>query len=454
MHPLIRLASIIVGIKGLAAARAASGDLDTTFGPLLTGYSIRAFDLGGNNADTGQVLLTQSNGYIVLVGRATDGVSSGRIALTRLGPGGLVDSSFGSAGSASFSLVSGTYSAAIPYVNSAALDSLGRIIVVGDTANDDCSYVARFTNNGSIDASFGAGGVQVACPSSGHYIRFMDVAVDSTDRPVIGGTYAELSGDFVSSSMYLAARLTSAGVPDPTFNNGAMYAQSIGLTTSSKDRAGAIALDRSGRIYLGGGAETASNRDDLVILRLTPSGIADTTCGASGHADVGAVANSGFVATGLVFRDAHHLSLVGTWFDEADPSQSGIAYSEMDADTCAPGSTGLTIPATTAMAGRVVAASDGAVYVSYSQAQSNSPGSLWYAGILALFDPLPWSDAFTGINSGQSTYGTGIGLASGKPLQLMLDQVNGQDYDFAAARFQNDRIFYANFDRDGAKATP
>ena len=35
-----------------------------------------------------------------------------------------------------------------------------------------------------------------------------------------------------------------------------------------------------------------------------------------------------------------------------------------------------------------------------------------------------------------------------------LAQYSGEDYDFAVARFQNDRIFYANFDRDGAKATP
>ena len=101
-----------------------------------------------------------------------------------------------------------------------------------------------------------------------------------------------------------------------------------------------------------------------------------------------------------------------------------------------------------------MAASDGTVYLSYSQRFSNEAGSAWYAGIFALYAPLPWSDSFSGIYSGKSTFGTGIALAGGKPLQARQAQYDGDDYDFAVARFQNDRIFYANHERDGAKASP
>ncbi|GAA0720786.1 hypothetical protein [Dokdonella soli] len=454
MNIFIRISLLVFAAIGADGALAASGDLDTTFGPVLNGYATYAFDLGGNKADTSQVVLTQANGNIVLVGRAIDSATSGRIALVRLQPTGVVDSTFGSGGSATFSLVSGSYTAAIPYVNAAALDTQGRILVAGDTANDQCSYVARFTANGVIDGSFATGGVYVACPSSGHYIRFMDVAVDSSDRPVLAGTYATLSGDFVASSQYLALRLTAAGQSDPTFNGGAIYTQSIGLVVGGKDHAGAVMLDRAGRIYLGGGAQTASNDDAEVVLRLTAAGAPDTTCTSSGWVDLGATADSGFVATSVVQRDAHHVVLVGTWYAQSGPAQNGIAYADMDADTCAAGVSGITVPATTATAGRAIAASDGAVYISYSQLTSNVAGAPWYAGILALYDALPWNDSFTGIYSNQSTYGTGITLVGGKPLQAMLAQYSGEDYDFAVARFQNDRIFYANFERDGAKSTP
>lgn len=433
---------------------AASGDLDTTFGPSLSGYATVPFDLGGNNADITQSVLQQSGGRIVLVGRAVDGPASARLALTRLQSNGVIDASFGSNGRTSWPLSSGSYSAAIPYVNAAALDSAGRILVAGDTANDNCSYVARFTADGAIDSGFGTGGAYVSCPPSGHYTRFSDIAVDAVGRVVVAGTYALLNGDLVTSSSYLALRLTAAGQPDATFNGGAMYTQSIGQVANSKDHAGAVMLDRAGRIYLGGGAQTASNSDAEVVLRLTAAGAPDTTCAPSGWVILGSPANSGFFATSVLQRDAHHVVLVGTWYAQSGPAQDGIAYAEMDADMCTAGVSSITIPATSAMAGRAVAASDGAVYISYSQLTSNVAGAPWYAGILALYDTLPWGDYFSGIYPNQSTYGVGIALAGGMPLQAIQAQYSGNDYDFAVARFQNDRIFYANFDRDGAKTTP
>jgi len=453
MRMFIRVALIFVA-SGAAAAHAGSGDLDNTFGLFGAGYATYAFDLGGNKADTSQAVLVQPGGTIVLAGRTIDSASSARIALARLTADGLIDTSFGSNGSATLALVSGPYHAAYPYVNSAALDAQGRIVVVGNTADDDCSYTARFTANGAPDAAFGSGGVFAICPSSGRYLRFMDVTVDAAGRPVIAGTYGVLNGDLVTESRYLAARLTTAGALDPSFNGGAMYTQSIGLTANSKDHAATVALDHAGRIYIGGGAETGSNRDDLVVLRLTAAGVADASCGGSGWANIGGSAGEGFVATGMVFRDAHHLVLAGTSFDLNDSSKTGILHAELDTDTCAQVWISSVIPATASAAGRAVAASDGTVYLSYSQRFSNQPGSAWYAGILTLYAPLPWSDSFTGIYANKSTYGTGIALVGGKPLQAMQAQYDGEDYDFAVARFQNDRIFYASQERDGVKPSP
>jgi uncharacterized delta-60 repeat protein len=453
MRMSIRLALLLVA-SGAAAAHADSGDLDTAFGLFGAGYATHAFDLGGNKADTSQAVLVQPGGGIVLVGRVIDSASSGRIALARFTADGLLDGSFGSSGSTTLALASGPYSAAYPYVNSAALDAQGRIVVVGDTADDDCSYAARFTANGAPDASFGIGGVFAICPSSGRYLRFMDVTIDTAGRPVIAGTYGVLNGDLVTESLYLAARLTTAGALDPSFNGGAMYTKSIGLTANSKDHAATVALDHAGRIYIGGGAETGSNRDDLVVVRLTAAGVADSSCSGRGWADIGGSVGEGFVATGMVFRDAHHLVLAGTSFDLSDSSKTGITHAEMDADTCSQVWISSVIPATVSTAGRAVAASDGTVYLSYSQRFSNQAGSAWYAGILALYAPLAWNDSFTGIYAGKSTYGTGMALVGGKPLQAMQAQYDGEDYDFAVARFQNDRIFYANQERDGVKASP
>jgi len=450
------LASLVLAIA-LPAAHAANGDLDSTF-YFGFGYQTYAFDLGngGNDADYTRAALVQGNGDIVLVGRSISGANSAVIALARLLGDGSPDSSFNNnAGNTTVSLVSGLYSSANPYVNAAALDGQGRILVTGDTATDDCSYIARFSANGVLDTGFGTGGAYVACPTTGHYIRFLDIAVDTSDRPVVAGTYATLNGDFVSSSQLLALRLTSSGQSDASFNGGNLFTKSIGYVANSKDRAGAVAFDGSGRIYLGGSAQAATY-DSEIVMRLTTAGVADPGCGSGGVVNVGATANSDFFPTAIVLRDAHHVFLAGTYTDRSNVTSSGIAYAQMDADTCAPGSGGVTIPASgSATAARAAAASDGAVYLSYSQLTSSQAGSPWRSDVLAFYDTLPYNGQLYGIYTAQnqSSYGEGIAIMNGRPLQALQQQNNGADYDYAVARFENDRIFYGNQERDGAKAT-
>jgi uncharacterized delta-60 repeat protein len=434
--------------------RADNGQLDTSFHSPF-GYSTYAFDLGngGNNADYTQAALVQSSGNIVLVGRSISGATSDVIALTGLLPDGSIDPSFGTGGATTFPLTSGSYSSAEPYVTSAALDTQGRILVAGDTATDSCSYIARFTAKGLVDSSFGTGGVYVACPPSGFNIRFWDIVVDSSNRPVVAGVYATLNGDFTASSDLLAFRLTSAGLPDASFNGGSFFMRSVGYVANSKDRAGAVALDSAGRIYLGGSAQQSTN-DAEIVMRLTGAGIADSGCGSAGVVNLGAVANAGFFPTAVLLRDGHHVFLAGTSTDNSNVTMTSIAFAEMDADTCAPGSSGISIPASgSATAGRAVAASDGAVYLSYSQLTSTQAGSPWLSAIQAFYDTLPFNGSLFGIYANQNSYGQGIALVGGRALQALEQQYSGTDYDFAVARFQNDRIFYGNFDRDGAKAT-
>ena len=440
----------------LPSVHAANGNLDSTFN-FGVGYQTFFYDLGngGNNADYTRAALVQHNGDIVLVGRSISGATSAVISLARLLPDGSIDTSFnGGTGRTTFALNSGLYHSDDPYVEAAARDSQDRILVAGDTATDDCSYVARFLANGAIDASFGTGGVYVACPTSGHYIRYLDIGVDTSDRPVVAGAYANLSGDFVTSSALLALRLTTSGAPDPGFNGGSMFTKSIGYVMNSKDRAGAVAFDGSGRIYLGASAQGASY-DSEIIMRLTSAGAADTSCGAAGVANIGAAANSDFFPTAIVLRDAHHVFLAGTYTDRSDAS-TGLSFAEMDADTCAPGSSGVTAPASrAATAARAAAASDGAVYLSFSQLTSTARGSPWRSDVIAFYDTLPYTGQFFGVytDNNQSSYGEGIAIVSGRPLQALQQQYNGADYDYAVARFENDRIFYGNLERKGAKAT-
>lgn len=447
----IVLAAASAALSGSAVA-VASGGLDTTFNAPF-GYDLQPFNLGGNDADYITAALPQADGKIVMAGYAISGANASKIALKRLLANGNYDPGFnGGTGYAAVAIASGSYTSDFPYVYAAALDAQGRILVAGATATDFCSYVARFTANGALDTAFGSGGFYVDCPAAGHGVTYWDLAVDAANRPVVVGRWSDTSGDFTVRSSVIVRRLTAAGQPDATFNGGSAYLRSIGDVADSHDAGGAVAFDASGRIYVGATAQ-GSSQDSVIVLRLSANGTADASCGSNGAVHVGAEAGSDFFPSAIVLRDAHHVFVAGTATDRAT-SNNAILYAEMDADTCAAGSVGAMWPASNQLrAARAAAASDGAVYLSYAQLESSQAGSPWYSGIVALYDPLPYSSTLFGIVTDESAYGEGIAVSGGRPLQALRQQRSGTDYDYAVVRFDNDRIFYSGFDRDGLKAT-
>ena len=435
----------------LPSASFASAGVDTSFNAPF-GYNVQPFNLGGNNADFIAAALPQADGKIVMAGYAVSGANQSKIALKRLLANGAYDPNFNGVGYSTAALVSGTYASNFPYLRAAALDAQGRILVAGSTATDSCSYVGRFTANGALDSTFGSGGFYVDCPAAGHGVTYWDLAVDASNRPVVAGRYSDTSGDLSVRSSVLVRRLTTAGAPDATFNGGNAYLRSIGDIANSHDAGGAVAFDASGRIYVGAMAEGAS-MDSMIVLRLTAAGIGDSACGSTGAVHVGSIANSSFFPSAIVLRDAHHVFVAGTTTDRNNASNS-IGYAEMDADNCAPGSVGTTSPASGHIrSGRAAAASDGAVYLSYSQPLSSQAGSPWASAVISLYNDLPYVGSLFEIATNLNTYGEGIALSGGRPLQALQQQMSGEDYDYAVVRYDNDRIFYSGFDRDGLKST-
>src|SRR5680860_89610 len=89
-----------------------------------------------------------------------------------------------------------------------AIDSKGRIVVVGNSVNmtDSRGYVARFLSDGSPDLSFDGDGIVIYSPKT----TLNAVAIDSQDRITTAGT--DSSG--VTSFDFLATRLLANGASD------------------------------------------------------------------------------------------------------------------------------------------------------------------------------------------------------------------------------------------------
>jgi uncharacterized delta-60 repeat protein len=155
---------------------------------------------------------------------------------------------------------------------SGALDGAGRIVIAGRTRPDSATaydgLVARFTASGVLDTSFSGDGW--ATLGSTAFDEFTDVAVDSSNRPVVTG-YTSLDG-----AGLVVARLTASGSLDGTFGAGyvipALPVAGEGL---------AIDIDQSERIVVGGRVGTDT---DILVLRLSSTGSLDSTFGGGdGH---------------------------------------------------------------------------------------------------------------------------------------------------------------------------
>lgn len=124
------------------------GTLDTSF----NGTGQRVWNQ--TNYDGLSDIQVQRDGRIVLAGRTGPSSSAGDGALIRLNADGSLDSSFGSGGWASFNL--GTDD------RFTTLDILGNGQILAAGHSGDEALVVRFQGNGSLDSSFGTGGVLTA----------------------------------------------------------------------------------------------------------------------------------------------------------------------------------------------------------------------------------------------------------------------------------------------------
>lgn len=234
------LASFIAAL-GAAAALAAPGDLDPTFGS----GGLVIHDLGGNDNAFG--VLVQPDGKVLAVGG-----TSGTVALARYLPTGAPDPSFGGDGTVTTSL------AGFAFAFDVALQSDGRIVVVGSAGGGNQLLVARYHPDGSRDASFDGDGVltvSLASPTTGSAVEVQEdgkiVAVGRTDSP--------FDPWFSSFAIF---RFTPNGSPDPTFDADGLVVTVLGPLAAPSD----ATLLPNGRIAVAGSAGLGVERQFVVAM--------------------------------------------------------------------------------------------------------------------------------------------------------------------------------------------
>lgn len=210
--PAAALAAALAALP--AAALAAPGRLDPVFGGG-DGRFVSPRARPGQ-AVTPSDLALQADGRIVVVG-STGALQAGTLegVVLRFGAKGSPDPSFGAAGR-----VQSTFGATGVGLTSVAPAPDGRIVVVGDGGHRR-PLLARLLPDGSFDPGFGVGGVVRTAPPT--LVLPTDVAVLPDGRIVVVGI-----GEVGARNVFAAARYLPDGSLDASFGAGGGTTVAIG----------------------------------------------------------------------------------------------------------------------------------------------------------------------------------------------------------------------------------
>jgi uncharacterized delta-60 repeat protein len=236
----------------------ASGSLDTTFGN--NGKVTTSF---GAYHDDVHAIALQSDGKIVAVGSASNinqPISDpalhdpGLIALARYTASGSLDKSFGSGGLVT-TTIAGTDT---DNAYAVAVQTDGKIVVAGNAGYDFA--LVRYTTSGSLDAGFGSGG-KVTTDFANSVDRAYAVILQTDGQIVAAGLTTNVNS---VADDFALARYTTGGSLDPTFGIGGKVTTDFGPIDGW---AAAVALQTNGKIVAAGYADTSNGAPDFALAR-------------------------------------------------------------------------------------------------------------------------------------------------------------------------------------------
>ncbi|HJQ27048.1 MAG TPA: delta-60 repeat domain-containing protein [Blastocatellia bacterium] len=245
------------------------GSLDPTFG--IGGRVITDFF---GYKDTLTALVIQPDGKIAVAGSAFHEPQKYDFALARYDASGNLDVSFGIGGKAVTDFFNNDD---YDEVAGMALQADGKIVAAGyaNYFSRHRAAVARYTADGSLDPTFGAGGKTTTDFYASGFSEFTALSVQ-TDGKLVAAGWTDGAGD----NEFAVARYMASGLLDPTFGEGGK------VTTGfhSDIEAASIALQRNGKIVVGGIrlANAFDSSADFVLARYTPTGELDPQFGMNG----------------------------------------------------------------------------------------------------------------------------------------------------------------------------
>lgn len=263
------------------------GSLDASFG---SGGKVTTAIGAGSLANA---LVLQPNGKIIAAGG-----SSEDFAVARYNPDGSLDTSFGTGGKVTTPIPTAYGGEAY----AAALQTDGKIVVGGSSGDNRDFVIARYNPNGSLDTSFGTGGIVTTATG---YVRALALQPDG--KIVAVGGY---------DPGFALARYNPDGSLDTSFGAGGIVTLD---STPGFQQANGVVLQPDGRIVIGG-----ESAEHFALLRFSTDGTLDTNFGSV----VSHVGSPPMVGQALVRQPDGKLVLAGYY----GSTEHGFALARYNAD--------------------------------------------------------------------------------------------------------------------------
>src|SRR5262245_3793716 len=239
-----------------------------------TGGKVTA-DFGGKESQA-KALVIQADGKLIEAGSVSNATTD--VAIARFNSDGTLDSSFGAGGLVVTDLNGSDNSAA-----AVVLQADGRIVIAGtarDASNNQSLDFAlvRYNTDGSLDSSFGAGG-KVITDVTGQADTATCLAILPGARMLVGGQTFNATGGGAHDSVLV--RYNSDGSLDTSFgNNGKVTTDVAGFA----DGINALAIQADGKAVAAGFADLAASEgiESFALLRYNNDGTLDQSFGAAG----------------------------------------------------------------------------------------------------------------------------------------------------------------------------
>jgi len=198
------------------------GTLDSSFGT----NGMTMTDLGSTQ-DAAYAMAVQTNGKIVVVGQTQDDATSYNFGIVRYNTDGSIDTNFGTNGKVAVDF-NGSFDIAYGVV----IHASGKITVAGTATDPDYHFrfgLAQLNNDGSFDTNFGTNGQVMTAFGSLDTEAYTLMAGGGGSFVVAGYAY---DGDMGTTDVALA-RYNSDGSLDASFGTGGMTVSNLGADDES-----------------------------------------------------------------------------------------------------------------------------------------------------------------------------------------------------------------------------